>query len=181
MLAELDGESGILIGVATAVGTAAGFIIKAVSDAWRVRAETRAKVASGERADAATERKDTITEWQSYAAALVAHNDRQEATISQYQVAIDALIRDKSGYREEAAEQRQCIYFLYDHVKRLHRMLKTGIPADPGELPELPPMQHHDFTGHDSRFLANQASQSAQLLKESVKVILPPNTEAPPK
>jgi hypothetical protein len=174
MLAEMDGEAGIWIGVATAVGTAAGFIIKAVSDAMKTKAETRAKVASGERADAAAARKDTVAEWQSYAAALVAHNDRQESTISQYQVAIDALMRDKVSYREEVAEQRQCIYFLYDHVKRLHKMLKTGVPVDPGELPELPPMHQRELPGQDSRFLANQAIQSAELLKQSGKVILPP-------
>jgi hypothetical protein len=143
----------------------------------KVKAETKAAVEAKERLDDASKRKDTIIEWQSYAAALIAHSERQDATIEQHQRAIDALSRDNSNCREEAAEQRQCIHFIYDHLKRLHRLLtnaKVSGGVDPGELPELPAMHPHTTHGPDSQFLANQASQSAELLRESGKVISAP-------
>jgi hypothetical protein len=150
---------GLWIGVGGLIGATATAIIavlKTVFDSRRVR------------------RKDALDEVWDYAAKVVAHSERQDAVIIQGQAAVEALAQRESECREENAERAQCIHFLYDHMKRQHKVLQShGIET--GEMPEMPPMRDRQaHAGQDPQFLARQAAQSAELLQETGRVIRQP-------
>lgn len=154
---------GLWIGVGTAIGAIATAIIavmKAVFDSRRVK------------------RKDALDEVWDYAAKVVAHSERQDAVIIQGQAAVEALAQRESECREENAEKAQCIHFLYDYMKRQHKILQ-GHGIETGDMPEMPAMRDRsERPEQDPQFLARQASQSAELLQQASRYIRSPGDNA---
>jgi hypothetical protein len=161
----LDGGLAALL---TIVAGILGWLGKWVLDVSRQRGEAR-RVA----------RKDAVDEVWKYVAELKAQNERQQAVIEQHGRAVEAFSRENAEYREEAAELRQCVHFLYDHIKRAFATLKHDCGQDPGELPELPAARPRPAPG-GVEFLGKQAAQSAQLLREAATSIQPPGGGPPP-
>lgn len=103
-------------------------------------------------------REDSI--YQSVVRRLEEQSERDQAVISQQQRAIESFREANADLREESAELRAAVHFLYDTLKRHAAALKQ-MGHDPGDLPELPKMR--GGLSERADFLARQASQSAGL------------------
>jgi chromosome segregation ATPase len=86
--------------------------------------------------------------------------ERDQDVIRQQQRAIEVLQEANTECREETAELRAAVHFLYDTARR-HSAALRHLGQDPGELPELPRLR--DRMSERADFLARQAAQSAGL------------------
>lgn len=165
--AWLIGLGTLLGGVLGAVGT---LIVKIIQQR-DISSESHRKIA-------AKERRDTIEEWQDWAAYQQAQSERKDAAIRDQQLAIEALQRENSTCREETAQLYTQVWYLTDALKRAYVSLKA-LGQDPGEVPTAPEMKHRS---NESEFRTRQAAQSVQILQESeASKPVPPVVPVPAK
>ncbi len=173
---------GWMIGIGVVVGALAAALVT-VWNGWG-----RAKIADKEagvkmdeavRKGQAKTRRDSLLEWQTISQRLQDQIDRYDAVVRQHQETIQAITEEHSECREDYAQARAAIHFLYEHLGSVYSQAeKSGLSL--GIMPELPRMREPIATTR-SEFLRRQATQSAELLRESTRVIQPEKpTPLPP-
>lgn len=171
-LAESD-----MAGWLVAAGTMAGAIAIAIVTLLKGRSDAAIKSSNAKARRLAQFRKDAAAQWQVIATQYEEQLDRASAVIKQHQEVIQSLMDDHASCREEAAELRSAVYFLYDHLKRVHAIaMLDSQQHDPGPLPELPPMRQRGDPGR-SEFLIRQAAHAASLLGKAGAAIKAPGQE----
>lgn len=136
-------------------------------------------------ANKSSTRRDAIDEWQQIvkrledrSVKLEEQNERRDAVIKQLQNIIHEMLEEHSDCREENAELRSAVHFLYENLQRVHSLAIQNGPHDPGPLPALPAMRNRPNRKERNEFLLKQAEQATESLKEADKVIKNP-PEAP--
>lgn len=123
----------------------------------------------------AQRRKDSLAEWQEIARKLEEQSERRDAVIRQQQEVIQTLADEHADCREEAAEHRTAIHFLYESLKRIYAAAQAAGATDLGPMPVMPPIRERDKERSSrSAFLLRQVAQSQQLLQAADKVLTPP-------
>ncbi len=171
---------GWMVGIGVVVGALAAALVT-VWNGWG-----RAKIADKEagvkmdeavRKGQAKTRRDSLLEWQTISQRLQDQIDRYDVVVRKDQEVIQAVTEEHAECREDYAQARSAIHFLYEHLRLVHeRAEQSGLAL--GDMPELPPMREPIATSR-SEFLRRQATQSAELLRESTRVIQPPEKPTP--
>ncbi len=126
----------------------------------------------------AKERKDSLLEWQTISQRLQDQIDRYDAVVRQNQETIQAITEEHAECREDYAQSRSAIHFLYQHLQMVYSQAEqNGVKL--GDMPELPPMREPSSTSR-SEFLRRQTAQSVELLRESTRAIQAPSVTPPP-
>lgn len=160
-MADEGGATGWLVAVVGAIGTAAGVI-----GGFLLKLFQEQRVAKKQ------DRIDALEEWRDLVAKLEQQVERSEAVVRQQQQAIEAIHTAHVECREESAELRSTVHFLYDMLSRHNDLLKQ-LGHDPGPMPQLPPPRLKT----DPDFLVRQATQSASLVQAAGQVVKPPPTQ----
>jgi small-conductance mechanosensitive channel len=122
---------------------------------------------------------EALSQYQGLIARLEAQVERHDAAAAEARRVVEDLQRFNADCREEAAEQRQALRYLYEQVRRLHAAMIAG-KLDPGPLPD-PPTLRERHTKAEGEFLARQVAQSAVLVeaaRQEIEVSRPKPPEA---
>lgn len=168
-----------------AIGTVAGVVLSGLGrlmDGWfKGRRDQRGDLVKNRREQLADKRTamrarraDALKEWQGL---VVAQGERNAATISELQTAVNSLRAENINCREESAELRTALYYFHNLLERNCRLLRDR-GYDPGEVPPMPPDHGRAARHDDAEVLARQATQTAildaHLTQEASKVIAQP-------